>query len=66
MRRSTEKIAGDIAIKKIGDDLDGLSLPFQPRNKRTALDKNEDLPCSLDQCLPNAGLVSRNGPFGLE
>lgn len=51
--------------------MEGLTLPYQPRNKRTALDKNEDLPCSLDQCQPNAGLVSgiqgvRGELFGLE
>lgn len=57
--------------RKLGAGLDGLALPFQPRSKRTALDKNEDLPCSLDKCQPNAGLMSRqngaNGSiFGLE
>lgn len=57
--------------KRLGAGLDGLTLPFQPRSKRTALDKNEDLPCSLDKCQPNAGLIARpngvNGSiFGLE
>lgn len=51
--------------------MDDLVLPYQPRSKRTALDKNEDLPCSLDQRQPNAGLVSgkigvRSDLFGLE
>lgn len=71
MRRATEKQANDLVAKKLGAGLDGLALPFQPRSKRTALDKNEDLPCSLDQLHPNAGLVARrdggNGSiFGVE
>lgn len=71
VRRATEKQAEDLVFKKVTDTMDGLTLPYQPRNKRTALDKNEDLPCSLDQCQPNAGLVSgakiiRGDLFGLE
>lgn len=58
IRRATEREAADLALKKANEKLDNLTLPFQPRTKRTALDKNEDLPCSLEPCLPNAGLVS--------
>lgn len=71
IRRATEKEVEDLVFKKVKDTMDGLTLAYQPRNKRTALDKNEDLPCSLDQCQPNAGLVSgikgvRGNTFGLE
>lgn len=59
IRRATEQVAEDLEVKKAGGGSGNkLTLPFQPRNKRTALDKNEDLPCSLDTCYPNAGLLS--------
>lgn len=58
IRRVTEQLAEDLELERTGDKLEKLALPFQPRSKRTALDKNEDLPCSLDKCYPNAGLVS--------
>lgn len=58
IRRATEQVAEDLEVEKAGDKLEKLTLPFQPRSKRTALDKNEDLPCSLDKCYPNAGLIS--------
>lgn len=60
VRRATEQVAEDLEAARNagGDKLEQLALPFQPRSKRTALDKNEDLPCSLDKCYPNAGLVS--------
>lgn len=58
VRRATERQAADLALKQANEKLESLSLPYQPRTKRTALDKNEDLPCSLEPCLPNAGLVS--------
>lgn len=58
IRLATEKQVEEVEIKKIGEALENCTLPFQPRSRRTALDKNEDLPCSLDPCLPNAGLIS--------
>lgn len=71
IRRATEKQAEDLLVKKITATMDELELPHQPRSKRTALDKNEDLPCTLDQRQPNAGLISgktgvRGSLFGLE
>lgn len=62
IRRATEKQAEELELNKIGAQLENLALPFQPRSRRTALDKNEDLSCSLDPCFPNAGLISaKNG-----
>lgn len=65
IRRATNQVAEDLEVtKQVGgnNNFNKLTLPFQPRSKRTALDKNEDLPCSLDTCYPNAGLLS--GDFG--
>lgn len=60
IRLATEQEADKLELKKVEKQFEKLSLPFQPRSARTALDKNEDLPCSLDSCAPNAGLISRN------
>ncbi|ROW08805.1 hypothetical protein VMCG_02700 [Cytospora schulzeri] len=60
IRLATEQEADKLELKKVEKQFERLSLPFQPRSARTALDKNEDLPCSLDRCSPNAGLISRN------
>ncbi|ROW15395.1 hypothetical protein VPNG_02414 [Cytospora leucostoma] len=60
IRQATEKEAEKLELKKVAKQFENLSLPFQPRSARTALDKNEDLPCSLDPPTPNAGLISRN------
>lgn len=58
VRIATEKQAEKLDMSKVDYQLKGLKLDFQPRSARTALDKNEDLPCSLDPPAPNAGLFS--------
>lgn len=63
IRIATEKRAEEIEMSKVDDQLRSLRLGFQPRSARTALDKNEDLPCSLDPPAPNAGLFSGKHAF---
>ncbi|KAG6356539.1 hypothetical protein INS49_014412 [Diaporthe citri] len=63
IRIATEKWAEEIEISKVDDQLRSLNLDFQPRSARTALDKNEDLPCSLDLPAPNAGIFSGKQAF---
>lgn len=63
VRIATEKRAEEIEMSKVDDQLRSLKLGFQPRSARTALDKNEDLPCSLDPPAPNAGLFSGKHAF---
>lgn len=58
VRIAAEKQAEKLEMSKGDGQLEGLKLDFQPRSARTALDKNEDLPCSLDPPAPNAGLFS--------
>lgn len=68
IRRTTDQVVEDLEVAKqaaaAGGNNNTLTLPFQPRSKRTALDKNEDLPCSLDTCYPNAGFLS--GDLGVK
>ncbi|KUI63890.1 Catalase A [Cytospora mali] len=60
IRLATEQEAHLLELRKLEKKFERLSLPFQPRGTRTALDRDEALPCSLDRLAPNTGLIGRN------
>lgn len=62
-RIATEKRAEEIEMSKFDDQLRSLKVDFQVRSARSALDKNEDLPCIPDPPAPNAGFFSGKHVF---